>query len=152
MFDIMNTMEFQVNQKIGVLYYNHKTDGKAEIEEIQKISPNGYVTLKNGKRYTPKGKEISPFGDPTYLCSVETAQEIINKSLVRQQKQEEKYQAYLASPEGKRNAAVNEAVKATIQALNKHGWYADIDGQMDVMESEIEQIITKYLSEHEPIN
>lgn len=61
-------------------------------------------------------------------------------------------QAYLASPEGRRKQAVNDTAKAAIATLNQHGWYGDVDGHMDVIESEIKQIIERYVSEHEPIN
>lgn len=47
---------------------------------------------------------------------------------------------------------MNDTVKAAIAVLNQYGWYADVDGHMDTMESEIEQIIKKYVSEHEPTN
>lgn len=55
-------------------------------------------------------------------------------------------------PEGRRKQAVNDTAKAAIATLNQHGWYADVDGHMDVMESEIKQIVERYVSEHEPIN
>ena len=47
---------------------------------------------------------------------------------------------------------MNDTVKAAIAVLNQYGWYTDIDGHMDAMESEIEQVIKKYVSEHEPTN
>ncbi|MBW4429836.1 MAG: hypothetical protein KME50_37185 [Nostoc desertorum CM1-VF14] len=149
----MNTTELKPNQKIGVFYHDDNRGAKAKIEEIAKVSPTGYITLKNGKRYNPKGYEVGiEIIDATFLCSVEKAQAIIDKSLAFKQKKEEEYKAYLATPEGQRQIAIQEAVQAAIQILNKYGWYADVDGHMDVMESEIKQIIKKYLSEHEPID
>lgn len=149
----MDTTELKPNQKIGVFYHDDNRGAKAKIEEIAKVSPTGYVTLKNGKRYSPKGYELGrEIIDATFLCSVERAQTIIDKSLAIKQKREEEYQAYLATAEGQRKIAVQEAVETAIKILNKYGWYADEHGHMDVMESEIEQIIKKYVSEHEPIN
>ncbi|MCC5640868.1 hypothetical protein LC593_34590 [Nostoc sp. CHAB 5844] len=148
----MNTSELKPGEKIGVFFYDDKRGTKAVIEEIAKVSPTGVVTLKSGTRYTSKGKEIGALGDPTYLCTVEKAQAVIDKAAQRQQQKEEEYKAYLASPEGRRDKAAALAVQAAIKALNQYGWYADVDGHMDAMESELEQIIKKYLSEHEPIN
>ncbi|MFL9456040.1 MULTISPECIES: hypothetical protein [Nostocales] len=148
----MNTLELKPGQKIGVFYYNDRRGSKAAIEEVAKVSPTGYVTLKNGKRYTPKGKEV---GDerlsPPRLCSVEEAQSIIQKAEDKQRQREAERQAYLASPQGKRDAAVNESVRSAIATLNSLGWYSDIDGEMDVLESELKQKIKAYLERHEPI-
>lgn len=148
----MNTLQLKPGDKIGVFVYDGVQGNKALIEEVSKVSPTGFVTLKSGTRYTPKGKEIGAIDDRTYLCTVEEAQAVIDKAKQRQQQKEEEYKAYLASPEGKRNKAAASAVNAAIKALNQYGWYAGIDGHMDVMESEIEQIIKRYLSEHDPIN
>ncbi|NJO64898.1 MAG: hypothetical protein HC836_44300 [Richelia sp. RM2_1_2] len=147
----MNTLELKPGEKIGVFVYNDKRGSKARIDEIEKISPTGQVTLKSGKRYTSKGKEIVSGGDPTYLCSVEEATAVIEKAEERKKQKEEERIAYLASPEGKRKTACIEAVSALIKVLNQHGWYTDEHGHMDVMESEIEQIVRKYVNEHEYI-
>ncbi|MFL9456042.1 hypothetical protein AB0758_33875 [Tolypothrix bouteillei VB521301_2] len=45
-------------------------------------------------------------------------------------------QADLTLLEGERDAVVNAAVQAAIAILNQHGLYADIDGEMEVLESE----------------
>lgn len=148
----MNTLQLNPGDKIGVFFYDDKRGTKAVIEEIAKVSPTGIVTLKSGTRYTSQGKEIGALGDPTYLCTVEKATAVIEKAEQRQQQNKEEYKAYLASPEGRRDKAATLAVKAAIKSINQYGWYADVDGHMDVMEAEIEQIIKKYLSEHEPIN
>ncbi|HEY9803250.1 MAG TPA: hypothetical protein V6D25_23100 [Leptolyngbyaceae cyanobacterium] len=148
----MNTLELKPGDKIGVFFYDDKRGTKAVIEEIDKISPTGIVTLKSGTRYTKYGKEVGALGDPTYLCTVEKATAVIEKAAQRQQQKEEEYKAYLVSPEGRRDKAAALAVQAAIKALNQYGWYADVDGHMDAMESELEQIIKKYLSEHDPIN
>jgi hypothetical protein len=147
----MGTLKLKPNKKIGVLYYANKYDGKAAIEEVEKVSPTGIVTLKNGVRYTSKGKEIGALGDPTYLCTVERAQEVMDKALVREQEKGEKQKAYLASLEGKRNMAAKAAARAAIQVLNQHGWYTEIDGCLDVMESEIESLISDYVNKYNPI-
>ncbi|RCJ20224.1 hypothetical protein A6S26_05745 [Nostoc sp. ATCC 43529] len=146
----MNTLELKPGDKIGVFFYDDRRGTKATIEEVDNISPTGIVTLKSGTRYTSKGKEIGALGDPTYLCTVEKAQSVIDKAAQRQQQNEEEYKAYLTSPEGRRDKAAALAVQAAIKVLNQYGWYADVEGHMDVMEAEIEQIIKKYLSEHEP--
>ncbi|BAY14221.1 hypothetical protein [Calothrix sp. NIES-2098] len=148
----MNTLELKSGDKIGVFFYDDKRGSKALIEEIDKISPTGVVTLKSGTRYTKYGKEVGALGDPTHLCTVEKATAVIEKAKQRQQQKEEEYKAYVASPEGRRDKAAASAVNAAIKVLNQYGWYADVDGHMDVIEAEIEEIIKKYLSQHEPIN
>lgn len=148
----MNTQELKPGQKIGVFYYDDRRGSKAVIEEVERVSPTGFVTLTNGKRYTPRGKEV---GDerlsPPRLCSVEEAEQLIQKAAIQQRRQSAERQAYLASPEGKRETAVNAAVQAAIAILNQHGWYADIDGEMDVLESELKHKIRSYLERHEPV-
>jgi hypothetical protein len=146
----MNTLELKPGDKIGVFFYDDKRGTKAVIEEVDKVSPTGIVTLKSGTRYTSKGTEIGALGDPTYLCTTEKAQAVIEKAEQRKQQKEEEYKAYIASPEGRRDKVAASAVNAASKVLNQYGWYADVDGQMDGMESEIEQIIKKYVSEHEP--
>ncbi len=145
----MNTLELKPGDKIGVFVHDDRRGSKARIEEIEKISPTGQVTLKSGKRYTSKGKEIVVGGDPTYLCSVEKATDVIQKAEQHKKQREEERKAYLATPEGKRETACIEAASVVIKVLNTLGWYADVDGHMDVMESEIEQIVRKYVNEHE---
>ncbi|NEU77564.1 hypothetical protein [Nostoc sp. UIC 10630] len=145
----MNTLELKSGDKIGVFFYDDKRGTKAVIEEVIHISSSGTITLKNGTRYNRNGREVGALGEGTYLCTVEKAQAVIEKAAQRQQQKEE-YKAYLASPEGRCDKAAALAVNAAIKALNQYGWYADVDGRMDVMELEIEQIIKKYVSEHEP--
>jgi hypothetical protein len=89
--------------------------------------------------------------DATYLCTVEKATAVMQKAEELKKQREEERKAYLATPEGKRETAEKEAVSALIKTLNTFGWYADVDGHMDVMESEIEQIVRKYVNEHEYI-
>lgn len=144
----MDTLELKPRDKIGVFVYDDRRGSKARIDEIEKISPTRQITLKSGKRYTSEGKEIGAGSEPTYLCSLEKATALIQKAQERKKEKEKERIAYLASAEGKRNTAQREAVSALIKVLNQHGWYADIDGHMDVMESEIEQIVSKYVSEH----
>jgi hypothetical protein len=146
----MNTLELKPGDKIGVFFYDDRRGIKATIEEIERVSTTGVVTLTSGVRYTKHGKEVGALGDPTYLCTVEKATAVIDKAAARKQQSQEEYKAYVASPEGKRDLAAGAAVKAAIATLNQHGWYADIGGHMDVLESEIKQIIERYLSEHEP--
>ncbi|QIR41775.1 hypothetical protein HCG51_34390 (plasmid) [Tolypothrix sp. PCC 7910] len=148
----MNTLELKPGDKIGVFFYDDKRGTKAIIDEVEQVSATGIVTLKSGTRYTKYGKEVGALGDPTHLCTIEKATAVIEKAAQRQQQKEEEYKAYITSPEGKRDKAAASAVQAAIKALNQCGWYADVDGHMDAMESEIEEIIKKYVSEHEPIN
>ncbi|WP_392476881.1 hypothetical protein [Nostoc sp. C110] len=148
----MNTLELKPGDKVGIFYYDSVRIGtKAEIEVIERISPTGQVTLSNGKRYTSDGKEIGVV-EPSYLWTLDKIQPILEKIETLERQKEAERSAYLASPEGRRKQAVNDTVKAAIAALNQYGWYADVDGHMDAMESEIEQIIKKYVSEHEPIS
>jgi hypothetical protein len=124
----MNTLELKPGQKIGVFYYDDRRGSKAAIEKVAKISPTGYVTLTNGKRYTPTGKEVGGEElNPPRLCSVEEAQSIIQKAEDKQRQRDLERQAYLASPEGKRDTAVN------------------------VLESELKHKIRSYLERHDPI-
>lgn len=149
----MNTLELKLNQKVGVIIYNDNRGTKAKIEEVIRISPTGYITLKNGKRYNPKGIQVGVDRlIATHLCSVERVQEIMQKAEAQKKQREAERQAYLASPEGILATTVEETVKAVIQILNQHGWYADVDGHMDVMESEIKKIVERYVSEHKPIS
>ncbi|MBN3910430.1 MAG: hypothetical protein HWQ35_28975 [Nostoc sp. NMS1] len=148
----MNTLELKPGDKIGVFFYDDKRGAKAVIEEVIHISSSGTITLKNGTRYNRNGREVGALGEGTYLCTTEKAQAVIEKAKQRKQQKEEEYKAYIASPEGRRDKAAASAVNAAIKVLNQYGWYADVDGHMDAMESEIEQIIKKYVSEHEPIS
>ena len=147
----MNTLELKPGDKIGVFVHDDRRGSKARIDEIKKISPTGQVSLISGKRYTSEGKEIGAGGDPTYLCTVEKATAVMQKAEEHKKQREVELKEYLASPEGKRKTAEREAVRALIKVLNQHGWYADEHGHMDVMESEIEQIVRKYVGEHEYI-
>ncbi len=146
----MNTNVLKPGQQIGVFYYDDRRGSKAEIGIVAKVTTQGQVTLSNGKRYTPEGKEIGALGEPSYLCSIERAQEVISKAIARQEQRDALDALLNASPEGKRDYSARAAVKAAITALNQHGWYADVNGEMDVMESEIEQKIRSYLERHEP--
>lgn len=147
----MNTLELKPGDKIGVFYHDDRRGSKAKIDEIKKVSPTGQVTLISGKRYTSAGKEIGAGYSPTYLCTVERATDVMEKAEQHKKQREEERKAYLATPEGKRETAQRQAVSALIKTLNQHGWYADVDGHMDVMELEIEQIVRKYVNEHEYI-
>ncbi len=145
----MNTLELKPGQQIGVFYYDDRRGSKAEIGIVAKILPSGQVTLSNGKRYTFEGKEIGAV-EPSYLVSIARAQEVIEKDRLLQQQRDAAHQYYLASSKGKQKCASRAAVKAAITTLNQHGWYADINGEMDVLESEIEQKILSYLERQQP--
>lgn len=147
----LNILDLKPGDKVGVFFYDGARGSKAEIHEIKHVTPKGFVTLLDGTRYNSKGKEIGAYGDATYLCSVEKAQGIIDKAQQRKEQKEAEHQAYLASPEGKRETCAHEAVQALIKVLNQHGWYSDVDGHFDVMESEIRQKIEKYLSENDAV-
>ncbi|WP_373527442.1 hypothetical protein [Nostoc sp.] len=95
----MNTLELKPGDKIGVFFYDDKRGTKAVIEEVDKVSLTGIVTLKSGTRYTSKGTEIGALGDPTYLCTTEKAQAVIEKAEQRKRQKEEEYKAYIASPD-----------------------------------------------------
>jgi hypothetical protein len=147
----MNTLELKPGDKIGVFFYDDRRGTKAKIEEIEQVSPTGVVTLTSGTRYNQQGKEVGALGDPTYLCTIEKAQMLIDKAWESKQQKLTEYNEYLASPEGKRANAASEALKALIQTLNQHGWWSDEDGHMDVLESEIKLLLDRYLSEHNPV-
>ena len=116
----MNTLELKPGQQIGVLYYDDRRGSKAEIGIVAKILPSGQVTLSNGKRYTSEGKEIGTV-EPSYLCSIARAQEVISKAIARQEQRDALVELINASPEGKRDYSARAAVKAAITALNQHG-------------------------------
>lgn len=147
----MNTLELKPGDKIGVFFYDDRRGTKAKIEEIERVSPSGVVTLVSGTRYNRQGKEVGALSNPTYLCTIEKAQLLIDKVNSSKQQKLNVYNAYLASPEGKRTNVASEAVKALIQVLNQHGWWSDEDGHMDVLESEIKLLLEKYLSKRDPI-
>ncbi|WP_347566157.1 hypothetical protein [Scytonema sp. UIC 10036] len=85
------------------------------------------------------GKEV---GDerlsPPRLCSVEEAQRIIQKAEDKQRQREAERQAYCASPQGKRDAAVNAAVQsAKSEAHNAFGvslYSINMVGMLTLME------------------
>jgi hypothetical protein len=147
----MDTLELKPGDKIGIFFYDDKRGTKVKIEEIERVSPTGIVTFASGTRYNQQGKQIGALSDPTYLCTVQKAQMLIDKVNSSKQQKLNEYNAYLASPEGKRTNATSEAVKALIQVLNQHGWWSDEDGHMDLLESEIKLLLEKYLSECDPI-
>lgn len=147
----MNILELKPGDKIGVFYHDNRLGTKAEIGVVKRISPTGQVTLTSGKRYTPDGKEIGAV-EPSYLWSLDKIQPVLEKIEAKHRQKEVERHASLTSPKGKRNVAVRVAVEAALASLNQHGWYADIDGEMDVLESELEQKIRSYVERHEPIN
>lgn len=146
----MSEIELKPNQEIGVFYYDDNRGSKAAIEVIKSITPSGYITLQNGKRYTPKGKEIAAPGIPTHLVSVERAKAIIDKAIAIDIEREERQQAHFNSCEGRRKVAVKLAVEAAIKALNGCGWYADEHGHLDNMEEDLKKIIVDYVNNHDP--
>ncbi|MCP6761896.1 MAG: hypothetical protein NHB32_24815 [Fischerella sp. CENA71] len=146
----MNTLQLKLGDKVGVFFYDDWRGSKAIIDEVIHISSSGTITLKNGTRYNRNGREVGALGEATYLCTPEKAQAIIDKASAPPQ---DKEVIDTVDPLEKRRAKATQlAVKSAIQALNQYGWYANVDGHMDVMESEIKQIIEKYVSEHEPIS
>ena len=149
----MNTLELKPGDKVGVLTYgfSHSVIIDVEFAEVKSISAKGYATLVSGVRYTPQGKEINARHYHTYICNLERAQEILISITAKKQQKEDARAAYLNSDMGLRDTACREAVKALIQVLNQHGWWSDEDGHMDVLESEIELRVERYLSEHDPI-
>jgi hypothetical protein len=143
----MNTLKLKLGEKIGVFFYNDWRGCKVIIEEIVHISPQGVVTLKNGTRYNRHGKEVGALGDATHLCTVERATAIM-ENRDDASPQPEKPVSDADAAEKKRDKVAKAAVNAAIKVLHQYGWYADADGDMDALESEIEEIIRDYLKEH----
>ncbi len=149
----MNTLELKPGDKVGILTYGFSQSEVIDVEfgVVKSISAKGYVTLVGDVRYTPQGKEINARHYHTYICNLERAQEIYYSITAKKQQKEVRSAAYLNSDMGLRDTACREAVKALIQVLNQHGWWSDEDGHMDVLESEIELRVERYLSEHDPV-
>ncbi|WP_026736146.1 hypothetical protein [Fischerella sp. PCC 9605] len=144
----MNTLELKIGDKVGVFFHDDWRGSKAIIDEVIHISSSGTITLKNGTRYNRNGREVGALGEATYLCTPEKAQAIINKASALSQDKE----AIDDPLEKRRNKAAKLAVKSAIQGLNQYGWYADINGEMDALESELQQTILSYLERYEPLD
>ncbi|NWF61745.1 MAG: hypothetical protein HXY43_21430 [Fischerella sp.] len=145
----MNTLQLKLGDKVGVFFYDDWRGSKAIIDEVTHISSSGTITLKNGTRYNRNGREVGALGEATYLCTPEKAQTIIEKASAPPQDKE--VIDAIDPLEKRRKKAAKLAVKSAIQALNQYGWYADINGEMDALESELEQLILSYLERHDPI-
>lgn len=142
----MNTLELKPGDKIGVFFYDDWRGSKAIIEEVVDISKTGVVTLTSGIRYNKLGREVNALGEATYLCTVEKAQAIINKP---PSPPKSKDAAINRSSQQRRDKAAKLAVKSAIRALNQYGWFSNTNGDMDKLESDIEQIIIAYLDKHQ---
>jgi hypothetical protein len=138
----MNTFELKPGDKIGVFFYDDWRGSKAILTEVEHISSTGTVTVKTGVRYNYQGREVNALGEATYLCSVERAQEIIEKAATTSP---EKRILDISSPEGKRQKARIAAAKAAIRTLNQYGFLMQKNSDIKEMQSEIEEIIEKYL-------
>jgi hypothetical protein len=146
----MNTSNLKLGQEIGIYYYNDRRGIKAKIGIVSNITKSGQVKLSNGKRYTAQGKEIGAGYDPGYLCDVEKVKQLLEEAERAKRERAKKREEYFKTPQGRVKLAKARAVQALIKTLNEHGWYADVDGHMDVMESEIETKIERYLEENNP--
>jgi hypothetical protein len=133
-------LELKQGEKIGVFFYDDWRGCKVVIEEIVHISSGGTVTLKNGVRYNRDGKEVGALGEGTYLCSVEQAKEIIGKADVSQE----------TEPGLRTSRTARAAVRAVVRTLSQYGWHSHVSGDIELMKSDIENIIKKYLDNHEP--
>lgn len=139
----MNTIELNPGDKIGVFFYDDWRGSKAIITEVEHISSAGTVTVKTGVRYNYRGREVNALGEATYLCSVERAQEIIEKAATSLP---EKRILNISSPEGKRQKATIAAAKAAIRTLNQYGFLIENNSDIKAVQSEIEEIIEQYLT------
>lgn len=148
----MNTKELVVGQRIGISYRESSYNITAEIGIIAAVTPTGQVRLQDGRRFSPNGVEMGDMYIRKHLCSLERVQEIVEEKQRRELEKSQEKEAFNESPEGKQKQAVSAAVSGLIATLNQHGYYADVDGHMDVMESQIKSLVEEYLQEHPPIN
>lgn len=146
----MNTQQLKLGDKVGVFFYDDWRGAKAIIDEVIDISSSGAITLKNGTRYNRDGREVGALGEATYLCTAEKAQSIIDKASAPLQNKE--VIDAIDPLEKRRNKAAKIAVQSAIKTLNQYGWYADIDGEMDALESKLQQTIISYLQRYEPLD
>ncbi|QLE46454.1 hypothetical protein FD723_40290 (plasmid) [Nostoc sp. C052] len=147
----MNIKELVVGQQIGISYRESNYNTTAEIGIVAAVTPTGQVRLQDGRRFSPNGVEMGDMYIRKRLCSLERVQEIVAEQKRRELEKRQKKEAFNASPEGKQEQAVSAAVAGLIAALNQHDYYADVDGHMDVMESQIKRLVKEYVAEHPPI-
>jgi hypothetical protein len=142
----MDTKQLKSGQKVGIV-----TRGKipqAVIKIVDKVTPTGFVSIGK-KRFNPQGWETGVDKlIARYLVDVKEAEKIIQDYSLVEEKFRAEREAWGKTPDG-------IAEKATISALDtlrQNGWHSDIDGDWDLMESEIRRIIANYLKKYNPIN
>ncbi len=146
----MDTFELKVGDKIGVFFYDDWRGSKAIFDEIEDISANGTVTLTSGIRYNKLGREVGALGEGTYLCSIEKAQQTIDKSCLKKEKKENN--SILDTLQKRRNKASNLAAQSAIRILDQYGYFNTANGDIDTLAGEIEKLIISYLEQQQKID
>ncbi|MEA5569903.1 hypothetical protein [Calothrix sp. UHCC 0171] len=146
----MDSFQLKIGERIGVFFYDDWRGSKAVIDEIEDISVIGTVTLKSGIRYNKLGQQVGALGEGTSLCTVEKAQEIINKSSLKtentSENEEDKSGDNLVEKKRDRISQTNHyaaklAAQSAIKILNQHGLFNSADANIDVLATKIEQLI-----------
>jgi hypothetical protein len=143
----MDTFELKVGDKIGVFFYDDWRGSKAIIDEIEDISANGTVTLTSRIRYNKLGREVGALGEGTYLCSIEKAQKAIDKSCLKKEKKENS--SIADTLQKRRDKASNLATQSAIRILHQYGYFNTVNGDIDALAGEIEELIISYLEKQQ---
>ncbi|ACB54457.1 hypothetical protein cce_5111 [Crocosphaera subtropica ATCC 51142] len=138
----MNTKLLQPGQQIGVAKQGRIM--KASIHTIDKVTPTGQVVIGD-KRFNNRGQIMgsNPFQDQERLISLEEAQAIIAEKEKRALEKKKK--------RDQQKTIARTATQKAFEVLNQHGYYADVDGHWEVMESEINELLIDYMKKHKPI-
>jgi hypothetical protein len=147
----MDISTLTVGQQIGIVYHGSRYNVKAQIGVVASITPTGQVRLNDGRRFTANGCEMGDKFTKGVLCSIEKVNEIVQANEQREEEKKQEKAAFEASPEGKQKLAVDAVITALLATLKAHGYYADVDGHMDAMESTIEQLLREYVATHNPV-
>lgn len=142
----MKLVDLQIGDEVGVFFYDDWRGSKATVETVSHISSTGTITVSSGVRYTYQGREVGALGDASYLCSLEKAQEIIDKGSLRTDRDFPTVDPEEIK-ERKYNKVSQQAAKNAIRVLNQYGWYSDLDGKLDQVESQIADMIKAYLDD-----
>ncbi|BAZ41362.1 hypothetical protein NIES4101_73280 [Calothrix sp. NIES-4101] len=150
----MDSFQLKIGERIGVFFYDDWRGSKAVIDEIEDISVNGTVTLKSGIRYNKLGQQVGALGEGTYLCTLEKAQEIINKSSLKTEKASERQKENQEDKSGdnlvekkcdrisqNHHHAAKLAAQSAIKMLIQHGLFNSADANIDVLATKIEELI-----------
>lgn len=140
----------KIGDRVGVEYHSADFSRKlASIETVERVSPTGIqVTLSNGRKYKNTRGDFYyelTHSDPSRICSIEEAEELIAQQTARQQQDEEAKAIYQQSPKAQRQRISNLAANDAIARIADEGYGVDSEGRIDVLHDEIQKIVERYL-------